>query len=56
MDKSEIMLLCASPRRKGTSTMLLERIQAVTGSEVVFHLKRIACMSWCWSCNKLQPS
>ena len=36
MDKSEIMLLCASPRRKGTSTMLLERIQAVTGSEVVF--------------------
>ncbi|MGI6091064.1 MAG: hypothetical protein ACOYEL_06740 [Saccharofermentanales bacterium] len=36
MNKSEIMLLCASPRRKGTSTMLLERIQAVTGSEVVF--------------------
>ena len=26
MNKSEIMLLCASPRRKGTSAMLLERI------------------------------
>ncbi len=36
MNKSEIMLLCASPRRKGTSAMLLERIRAVTGGEVVF--------------------
>lgn len=36
MDKSEIMLLCASPRRKGTSAMLLERVCDVTGGEVVF--------------------
>ena len=36
MNKSEIMLLCASPRRKGTSAMLLERVRAVTGGEVVF--------------------
>ncbi len=36
MNKTEIMLLCASPRRKGTSAMLLERVRKVTGGEVVF--------------------
>lgn len=36
MNETEIMLLCASPRRKGTSAMLLERVRAVTGGEVVF--------------------
>lgn len=36
MDKSKLLLLCASPRRKGTSAMLLERIRAVTGGKVVF--------------------
>lgn len=36
MHKPEILLLCASPRRKGTSAMLLERIRAVTGGEVLY--------------------
>lgn len=36
MNKHEILLICASPRRNGTSAMLLERIHAVTGGEVVF--------------------
>ena len=36
MNKPEIMLLCASSRRKGTSAMLLERIRLVTGGEVIF--------------------
>lgn len=36
MNETEIMLLCASPRRKGTSAMLLERVRAITGGEVVF--------------------
>ncbi len=36
MDKSKLLLLCASPRRKGTSAMLLERIHANIGGEVVF--------------------
>jgi hypothetical protein len=36
MNKSEIVLICASPRRRGTSAMLLERIRAVTGGEVVY--------------------
>lgn len=36
MNETEIMLLYASPRRKGTSAMLLERVRAVTGGEVVF--------------------
>lgn len=36
MDKSESLLLCASPRRQGTSAMLLKRISAVTGGEVVY--------------------
>ncbi|NMD37772.1 MAG: hypothetical protein GYA87_03715 [Christensenellaceae bacterium] len=36
MNKSNIMLLCASPRSKGTSAMLLERIRVVTGGEIVF--------------------
>ena len=36
MNKPEIMLLCVSPRRKGTSAMLLERIRVVTGGEVIF--------------------
>ena len=35
MNKSEITLLCASPRRNGTSAMLLERVRAVTGGEVI---------------------
>ena len=36
MTKSNIILICASPRRKGTSVMLLERIRVVTGGEIVF--------------------
>lgn len=36
MNKFDIMLLCASPRRKGTSAMLLERVRLVTGGEVIF--------------------
>ena len=36
MDKADMLLLCASPRRKGTSAMLLERIRVVTGGEVIF--------------------
>ncbi len=36
MNELEIMLLCASPRRKGTSTMLLERIRDITGGEIFF--------------------
>jgi hypothetical protein len=36
MNNSEMMLLCASPRRKGTSSMLLQRICAVTGGKIVF--------------------
>lgn len=38
MNKPEIMLLCASSRRKGTSAMLLERIRLVTGGEAVIFL------------------
>ncbi|NMA17772.1 MAG: NAD(P)H-dependent oxidoreductase [Clostridiaceae bacterium] len=36
MNKYNIMLLCASPRRKGTSAMLLERVRNLTGGDVVF--------------------
>ncbi|MGI6608298.1 MAG: hypothetical protein ACOX1F_04885 [Erysipelotrichaceae bacterium] len=36
MSESEIVLICASPRRKGTSAMLLERIKKITGGEIVF--------------------
>lgn len=36
MVKSETILICASPRRKGTSAMLLKRVGTVLGSEVVF--------------------
>lgn len=36
MSDTKLLLLCASPRREGTSAMLLERIRAVTGGEVVF--------------------
>lgn len=36
MNKLDYMLLCASPRRKGTSAMLLERICLVTGGEIFF--------------------
>jgi hypothetical protein len=36
MGKTETLLICASPRRKGTSAMLLERISAAIGSDVVF--------------------
>lgn len=36
MNKPEILLICASPRRNGTSAMLLERIRSVTGGEFVF--------------------
>lgn len=40
MNKSDILLICASPRRKGTSAMLLDRIRRVTGGEVVFLAQR----------------
>ncbi|HHU54191.1 MAG TPA: hypothetical protein GXZ43_09020 [Clostridiaceae bacterium] len=36
MNKSNIMLICASPRHKGTSAMLLERVQVVTGGKIFF--------------------
>lgn len=36
MDAFERLLLCASPRRQGTSAMLLKRVGAVTGGEVVY--------------------
>ncbi|HNZ25943.1 MAG TPA: hypothetical protein PLG34_10050 [Spirochaetota bacterium] len=37
MNNSNILLLCASPRRKGTSAMLLERIRSVAdGGELLF--------------------
>ena len=36
MNKADILLLCASPRRKGTSAMLLERICTVTGGKVTY--------------------
>ncbi len=36
MKKNDILLICASPRRNGTSAMLLERIRTVTGGEFIF--------------------
>lgn len=36
MDKQKLLLICASPRRKGTSAMLLERIRTAIGGELVF--------------------
>lgn len=36
MDKSKLLLVCASPRRKGTSAMVLRRIQAALGGDLVF--------------------
>lgn len=36
MSRTDILLICASPRRGGTSAMLLERIRAAIGGEVVF--------------------
>ena len=36
MKKADILLLCASPRRMGTSAMLLKRIQAVSGGEIIY--------------------
>ncbi|MDI9520432.1 MAG: hypothetical protein QM308_04660 [Bacillota bacterium] len=36
MRKSDILLLCASPRRMGTSAMLLKRIQAAAGGEIIY--------------------
>ncbi len=36
MNKSEILLICTSPRRKGTSAMLLERIRAAIGGKMIF--------------------
>ncbi len=40
MNKSDILLICASPRRKGTSAMLLDRIRRVTGGELAFLAQR----------------
>ncbi|NLZ37514.1 MAG: NAD(P)H-dependent oxidoreductase [Clostridiales bacterium] len=36
MNKSEILLICTSPRRKGTSAMLLERVRAAIGGKMIF--------------------
>ncbi|NLZ76299.1 MAG: hypothetical protein GX914_07330 [Erysipelotrichia bacterium] len=36
MHNFDILLICASPRRKGTSAMLLERIKNLIGGEIVF--------------------
>lgn len=36
MNKPDMMLLCASPRREGTSAMLLRRISSVTDGELVY--------------------
>ncbi len=36
MNKTDVLLLCASPRRKGTSAMLLERICAAIGGEITY--------------------
>lgn len=36
MNQPKVLLICASPRRKGSSTMLLKRIQEATGGDLVF--------------------
>ena len=36
MNKADVLLLCASPRRKGTSAMLLGRICAAIGGEITY--------------------
>ena len=36
MHKTKVLLLCASPRRVGTSAMLLRRVQQVCGGELLF--------------------
>lgn len=36
MSDSKILLICVSPRKKGTSNMLLERIKEIIGGEIVF--------------------
>ncbi|MGI6509210.1 MAG: NAD(P)H-dependent oxidoreductase [Erysipelotrichaceae bacterium] len=36
MNSSKVLLICASPRKKGTSVMLLERIKEAIGGEIIF--------------------
>lgn len=36
MNRSKLLLLCASPKRQGTSAMLLHRIQTKIGGDLVF--------------------